>query len=726
MIGKINIKGAVEKLGAGLHMSERGIQLSLTILIIVLINIAGLTCNFRFDLTRNGTYSLSKKSKEVVSGLKEKLKIRVLFSHDLPAQHTAVYRYLQDIMEEYDYYGNRYFSYEIVDEDDLEKQAADFGIKPVQSQEYANDQIRVRKTYMGLVIQQADLIEKLPTVTDTTGLEYDITSLIEKMSSKIDGLLKLEKPISLRLYLDSSLKNLPIDGIDRLGNQVREAVDKSNVRNYNKIHYDLIDPSAGDGTGAVNEIVMKYGLKKLKWGAGKTRSGKMMNAGEAVFGIVLETGEKFRTMELNVAPSLFGNYVIQGTANLDDRINDAVSSLVSSNPKVGYITGHGEVSLDESQSQDNGEMFKKILSDVYDLQTVDLTKDEIPADIGAIIINGPKSVFSEYELFKIDQFLMKGKSAVFFVDSFNEIQIPGQNNMFSQQPTVMPVNTGVEKLLQYYGITVNRDIILDANCTKVNLGQMIKDYPLVPIIREEGLSKESTITKYLKGLAVIKASSISIDDKRLKEKGARSLNLVSSSDESWLMTGRINFNPMFMDADRNAAKDMKSYSLAVSVSGKLDSYFKNRPVPEKETKGDENKTAGKISAVQKFDRTIEAGDSTIVAVSTSEITRSSFIMSARRILSGTGPRGKDDVFSNSLFLHNIIDNLAGNNYIPEMRSKSLDYNPLDKVSDAGKLVWKILNWVGLPLLIVAAGLFIWRRRAIRKNRLMKEFAEEGK
>ena len=155
-------------------MEERGrrrnVQLALYIVIIILINLVGSTLNFRCDLTRNHTFSLSERSKHIVSNLKENLKIKVLFSKDLPAQHTSIYRYLKDLLEEYDYYGNEYFSYEIVDEKDLEKQANDYGIRPVQSQEFENDQVKVRRTYMALVLQQSDIVEKIVAITEPTGL----------------------------------------------------------------------------------------------------------------------------------------------------------------------------------------------------------------------------------------------------------------------------------------------------------------------------------------------------------------------------------------------------------------------------------------------------------------------------------------------------------------------------------------------------------------------------
>ena len=237
------IKDFFMNIAASYKGGTRDFQFVLNIAIIILINMAAITLNVRFDLTRNGTYSLSDKSKEVVDGLRENLKIKVLFSKDLPGEHNSLYRYLLDLLDEYDYYGNRYFSYAIVPGEELEKEAADFGIRPVQSREFVDDQVKLRSTYMGLVIQQADLVEKIQAVTSPAGLEYQITSLIMKMSGKIDGLLSLEQQIQCNLYLDSNLKNLPIDGISTLEKTVGDAVAKSNVNNYDKIKLNVIDTS---------------------------------------------------------------------------------------------------------------------------------------------------------------------------------------------------------------------------------------------------------------------------------------------------------------------------------------------------------------------------------------------------------------------------------------------------------------------------------------------------
>ncbi len=709
------IMESLKEKGAGFFsIKEKNLFFTLVIVITVLVNIAGLTLNYRIDLTRNNVYSLSKKSKQVVSNLRENLNIKVLFSKDLPAQHGTLYRYLVDLLEEYDYHGNEYFSYEIVDEKSLEKVAADFGIRPVQSQEFADDQVKVRRTYMGLVIQQADIIEKIDSVTSPEGLEYEITSLIEKMSGKISGLLALDKPLQVNLYVHPAVMNLPIEGINTFEKDIKEAVDASNQRNYDKLEFQVINtadnPEAAKRADAC-------GVNRLKWRGGATPAGKAIAPGEGHLGLVLEAEGKCEPVDVGVSPTLFGQNVLTGIDNLEDRINDAVGNLLRAGTKVGYITGHGEADPNDERSREGAALLRNYLSDLYEVTVINLPEEEIPGDIETVIINGPRKEFTEYELFQIDQFLMKGKSAIFFIDSFVEFRMPG-GGMFGSQPQVIPVNTGLDDILKFYGATVNKNIVLDANCARVNLGNAIKDYPLVPLITNRGLSDESVITKYLRGVAFIKASSVDLDTENLKKEKLRYLNLVESSEESWLMEGRINFNPFLMDAEGQPKESMRSYPLAVIVSGGFTSYFagKNAPLPE-----GKKETTGTVTGVTKRDSTIEKGKSSIIVVGTSEITRSGFLVDSQGLMS----RERQDEggsFSNGIFLHNMVDYLAGNTYVPEMRSKSLDYNPLRKTGDGTRLALKAINIAGVPLLVLLAGFVVWRKRISRKNRIKTMFS----
>ncbi|HOJ28754.1 MAG TPA: Gldg family protein [Spirochaetota bacterium] len=662
--------------------------------IIVLINVVGLTLYFRIDLTKNSVYSLSPISKEVVSSLEEPLTIKIFFNKDLPAPYNAVYRYLQDLMVEYDNAGNRYFHYEFVDVEKQKDAASDFGIYPVQIREIRNDQVKFRNAFMGLAIIHGDLIEKIDSITEPEGLEYRITTLIKKMNGKIDSLLKLKNPITVTLYASS---NLPIPGMQNLNERVYAEVQKCNIRNYNKIQYRYIDPLQ-DPQGST--LAQMYGLPTLRWPRFTTMEGKIVEPGEGMVGIVVECNNKFETVQI-LSRSIFGQYSVGDLTRLEDTLNAAIDNLISINPKVGYIVGHGERDINDEQN--GAAQFRKMIGDMYELVTIDITKDEIPDDIATIIINGPRSMFSEYELYKIDQFLMRGGSAVMLLDSYVEQQMQGMQ-MFQRPPQALPVFTGLEGMLAHYGVKIGRDIVMDKQCfiaQQRGLGELTIYF--APMISEEGLSKDNEITKYLKKIVFLKASSISVDETLLKENKASVQYVVKSSPYSWLQQGNINFLPWGANPPQDSS--LKQYNLAVLVQGNLKSYFADKQpkidVKTKETKGKDYVQEEALKQSVKPVKLFVAG--------TSEIT-------GRNIIDEEGKS------PNAVFMHNVIDYMQGNYAIPQMRSKGLSFNPIKETSDTAKSVIKGINIAGLPLLVILAGVLYMWRRTIRRRRIEEQFS----
>ncbi|MGD2098994.1 MAG: Gldg family protein, partial [Desulfobacterales bacterium] len=65
--------------------SEKYIKFLIYLIIVVLVNVAGITLFFRLDLSANKMYSISDASKKVVSTLNEPLTIKVFFTKNLPA-----------------------------------------------------------------------------------------------------------------------------------------------------------------------------------------------------------------------------------------------------------------------------------------------------------------------------------------------------------------------------------------------------------------------------------------------------------------------------------------------------------------------------------------------------------------------------------------------------------------------------------------------------------------
>ncbi|TAL38646.1 MAG: hypothetical protein EPN93_03995 [Spirochaetes bacterium] len=704
---------------------ERKNQWLVNIVIIVLVNLAGAVLYFRLDLTANRAYSLSKISKQAVATLEEPLTVKVFFSKDLPAPVNTVNRYVADLLEEYKQSGSGKFRYEFVDVDKHKEAASEFGIQPISLQELKSDRVSARSAFMGIALVHGDLVETVNPVIDpeelkrraTTfqGIEYKITTLMQKMTGKVDALLRLDdKKIDVTLFASSDLQ---IEGMADIDKKVAEKVRKCNHRNYDKLRFSYVDP--GKDKKAL-ELAEVYGFPKLQWPTYTTRTGKYVEAGEGALGILVKMGDRFETVPI-LGRSMFGDFTVAGMDNLEESINTAVGNLVGINPKVGYITGHGERDLSNPR-EGGAASFRELIDDMYEFKVIDLTEDEIPGDIQTIVINGPRGEFADWELYRIDQFLMQGKSALVFLDSFNEIQPDGQQNMFMREPAVLPVNTGIEKLIAHFGVTVNRDIVLDRNCYRQvqrGMGGMAEQYVyFLPLIDESGLSRDNTITRHLKKIAFFKSSSLGLAE--ASKGGETRIPLVSSSDDSWLMSGRVNFNAWQMAPPK--AAEMSRYTLAALTSGEFSSYFANRPVPEKKEK-DKDKNKGKAGEP---DKRREGGERSPVA-SAQPLKKA--VKPVKIIVAGTSEISspmfvdKEGRSPNSVLLHNMVDYLNGNYDVPEMRSKGLEMNPIKETGDNTKLTLKIFNIAGLPLLVMLTGLVIWKRRGARRQRIIAVFAK---
>ncbi|SVB33840.1 uncharacterized protein METZ01_LOCUS186694, partial [marine metagenome] len=152
--------------------------------ILIILNIISRNVFHRWDLTDNKMYSLSESSKSMVRKIDDRLTLKVYFSDNLPGEYGNNRRYLQDMLEEYAAYSNGNIHFEFYSTDDDEKMQEDAqksGIQPVQLQVIENDNIEVKRVYMGMVFLYEDEREIIPIIQTTTGLEYEITTKIQTL-----------------------------------------------------------------------------------------------------------------------------------------------------------------------------------------------------------------------------------------------------------------------------------------------------------------------------------------------------------------------------------------------------------------------------------------------------------------------------------------------------------------------------------------------------------------
>jgi ABC-type uncharacterized transport system involved in gliding motility auxiliary subunit len=716
--------------------------------VVILVNAAGMTLFFRADLTQNQIYSISEASQEVVSTLSEPLTINVFFTNNLPAPHNSTERYLHDLLEEYAVYANQNFNYRFYDvspdegdtsEKTKENQelANNYGIFPVQIQVVEEDEVKFQKAYMGLVLIHGDIIERIPTITSTDGLEYQLTTAIQKLNNKISALLRLREKIRVSLFLSSSLKAVApfmrLNSLPELPSMLEDIVEEANNKNYGKLEFRYLDPTTDE---SVAEELRKYNVLSLKWPA--LSDGKIP-PGEGVIGLVMEYGEKVVEIPLIHVlriPFIGKHYELIDMNNMEEIINESVESLIDINENVGYLSSHGAPELQSlppggpmgMQQQGALSNFQTLVSQNYSIKEINLKDARIPDSLNCLVVAGPTEDFSDYELFQIDQFLMRGKNLALFLDAFKEVMPPGDESLrFNQPPTYVPLDTGLGKLLEHYGVRIKKSYVMDENCYKQRIpaqfGGGERAIYFAPIIKSQHIDSKLPFMRNIKGLIAMRISPLELDSGRIKENGLNARELFSSSEKSWEMSGRINLNPMFIRPPQ-AGDEQQSHPLAYLLEGEFPSYFAGKPIPEKKP---EDAEADEGSAEEEGEEVTDKKSD----VDLSEIEDKGAFLSkgkmGRIFLMASSEMLKDNILDetgrspNAMFTMNVLDYLNDREEIAIMRSKEQRFNPLDDTGSGTKTFVKSFNVAGLPLFVVLFGLLVWVRRHSRKKHIQMMF-----
>lgn len=714
------------------------------LVVVVLANVAGITLFFRADLTANKIYSISKASKEVVATLSEPLSIKVFFTKDLPPPYNNTERYLHDLFDEYAIYANKFFNYRFynvsAEEGELTAQAREnqkiannYGIHSIQIQVIDNDQVKFQKAYMGLALIHGDLIEQIPTITSTEGLEYTLTTAIKKMNNKISALLSLPDKIKIKLFLSSSLEivapQMGVRNLTGIPAEIENIVKKLNQKNYGKLEFEFINPTPDQDLAAISK---EYNIMMLSWPA----LAKGIAPGNGVIGLVMEYGENSLTvplMQVIRLPIIGTQYKLAQTGEIEESINSNVERLIDINEDLGFLADHGTLNLAGPPPSAPGRPpaeapatnFRRLVSQNYTLKNISLKDQNIPESLNSLIIARPTEKFSDYALFQIDQFLMQGKSLALVLDRFKEVSPAGQQGMnLGQTPVFLPLDTGLEKLLSHYGIRIQSSFIMDENCYRQELpaqfGGGERAIYFAPLIKDRFINNDLDFMKNIKRLVALKISPLELIPERISQNSLKAHRLFASSKKSWQMRDRINLNPMFIKPPEST-EEMQSYPLAYIIEGEFPSYFAGKPLPLREIK-DEKESEEKPQA--------EASKSP-TDIDLSQIERQGqflargkpgkiFVMASadmlRDNLLDAGGQG-----SNATFILNTIDYLNGREDVAVMRAKVQRFNPLEDTQAGTKAFVKALNIAGLPVMVVIFGLGVWFRRHSRKKQIQMMF-----
>ena len=553
---------------------------------------------------------------------------------------------------------------------------------------------------MGVTLIHGNMMETIPSLAGINNLEYQITGNINKVSRKISALLSLKENIYLDLYLSSSLYSMG-EGLSEYPEKVRQVVSDLNNTNYKRLTYHYIDPDAL--SYLEND---KYNLTTFNLQTADGSSKKVYAD------LLIRNGDQSTVITL-LRKNIFG-YDIVGAEELSNTIEGIIEKLLGLNKEIAYLSDYGTLPLfqnpyAQSNTAPTLNNFNRLISDNYILKPLATLDNGIPDNLKTLLIVSPKEKMSQWDLYQIDQYIMRGNSVAFFMDSYSEVFGENQNPYNPQPPNYIPRDTGLDKLLKHYGVEVSKSYVLDENCYKqigrdAAGGLSETTFYFAPQILSENIKRELPFLKNIKGLIMLNASPLIIDKTKNIEV------LFSSSDKSWEMKDNINlYNPTIIYPP--AKEDRDKYPLAALIEGNISSYFQGKEIPKQELKeGKGIIGADAISGGKTFIPNTDAGKVFIIGAST--VLTDNLLEQTR-----TSP--------NSVYIYNILDKLNGREDFAEMRSKGQLFNPLRETTPAERSFIKGFAVIGIPLLAVLSGLIAWLIWTSRKKKIELLFRRDA-
>ncbi len=691
-----------------------GINFILILAIIVLVNLVGANSFFKLDLTRSNTYSLSRVSRETLVRLEDPLRVKVFYSEDVPAPYNSVRQYLVDTLREFDAAADDFFSYELVDTSTPEGKldAQRYGLQQVEIREVRSDEFQSRSVFMGAVVLYGTVVERVDQIASADGLEYRLTTAMISVITQVDALSGTTDNVFMTVIASPSLQQLRMQGFDDFETDMRCVYQRINRDNFGRIQFEFLQPRSIEEEESLEE---QYGVRPLKWG---TRENQQS---QGLLEILLRYGDTVKRIPVEIFRGLLGGYALADPADIEETVRQALRSLVSANPQVAYENSAGEKDLTDYQM--GAGPFSMLLSERYEVVPVRLSEDSIPAGIDTLIINGPEQRFTREALYRIDQFLMNGGSLLVFLDRNIQLMPTQQQMLAGAQPVWQANETGLEPLLEHWGVRSTGSFVLDEESFIARQGNRSQQIYQAPVLSGESLNREHVITRGLQDVIVVNATELLPPEDATGTDGTGSADkpvytaLLKTSPESWILEKPEELGPWIQGAPRDA--DLGRRDIAVLLEGYFSSYF-TEPVdlgiPERASRDDETEvvkpeiepaaSGAKIRSRRYAAESLEKGR--VLVISSSALTTAQLL-------------NPETMTPNSTFLMNAVDYLNGAPGMAELRSKGLGVPRIGMTSPASRIAARWGNTIMVPLIVVIMGLVVWSRRRARSRRVRMMF-----
>ena len=500
------------------------------------------------------------------------------------------------------------------------------------------------------------------------------------------NLLKnLEDEVYVKVYLTG--KGIPA-GFKRLENAVRETLDEFQIYGGTNIKYAFIDLNSEYKDEKIrNEKIVQLAQKGIPpTNAMATEDGKKTQSLIIPGAVIIYQDKEIATLLLksnsnkSASPQEILNQSYEG---VEYQLASAIKNITATQKKkIGIFVNYTRLPAVNQIDLINA------LKKNYELYPVDLRQSPTLDGLDAVLVMKPDQVFNDDDKYKIDQFIINGGKALFFVDAVKVDSVAREGSLAQIQ------SVGLEDLLFKYGVRLNSNLIKDAQmCVAIpldvgNFGdkaniQLVpwQYYPLINTFGKSPIVKnlDAIYTKYVGSLDTVRANGIT------------KTPLLMTSRYTQILKAPAVMSYNFANKELNA-NDYKAgvQTVGILLEGKFESLFNNRILPS-DQRSATFKSTGKPSK--------------IIVCSDGDIPINDFDKKQNNPLPLGFDKYSGNTFANKDFVMNAIDYLLDDNGVITARNKEVVLRPLDKVAlQDEREYWQGINLIIPIVVLILAGL----------------------
>ena len=502
-------------------------------------------------------------------------------------------------------------------------------------------------------------------------------------------LFNLDDVITIDVFLKGEFPS----GFKKLANSTEDFLKTIKDYNTSKINYRFIAPEEQFENSSI-----KYGDTLIGLGATPINLSVQIKGGQQqkfVFPVALISyngKQKLVSLYGGSSRTITQVEINNAEASLEYKFVKVFEDLVT-NAKalVGYSIGNGEPSFSDAKTFD---LYQTVRRD-FAFFTLDLNNHPfIPDTFRVLIVVKPSIQFTDAEKVKIDQFLMRGGSLLFFIDGLFAEQ---DSLQYKPETIAFDRNLNLADLLFRYGIRINPDLVMDLQCDFMPFAVGgTNDNPQFEFLKWNYYPLFESKNNHLinKNLGLIAGRFVNSID-TIKTRGITKTILLSSSENTRTIT-----TPALISLNENKIEEVhdafskSNVPVGILLEGAFTSLYRNRI----------SKTQMDTLALMgvPFRESSVAGKMILVA-------DGDMILNDVSVKEGPLPMGLnlytagsqyEYQFANRDFLLNCLEYLTDKPGIIALRNKDIALRLLDsKKVNAQKTTWQLIN-IGVPILLI--------------------------